>query len=295
MAKRRVQDLFVLRDDLDNDKNIIIAYGIMKVLKERYKDKAAKYFYYDNTFRSKIYRAINSIFSYIVINKSFGDFFDSRVKFYHALEFMFVHLNMSRMITYYRDPGLNIPKPDIMNSYVAINKKKFDIDRIINSTSTFSNLMSEEITGDMTISQERHMLVLQALFVLDDMVSNRVGLSATHYIDDRPIIKYPLSNKYKKRALNMLAENMFIHRAVIGAGHKTTTFKEGEKIKVKEFTSYSSSNGMEYVSPIKDNKATIKAFKKIKGFLYSCDRDNIEQTITFDKIDNKVVNLDEYL
>jgi hypothetical protein len=52
---------------------------------------------------------------------------------------------------------------------------------------------------------------------------------------------------------------------------------------------------MEYVSPIKDNKATIKAFKKIKGFLYSCDRDNIEQTITFDKIDNKVVNLDEYL
>jgi hypothetical protein len=93
----------------------------------------------------------------------------------------------------------------------------------------------------------------------------------------------------------MLAENMFIHRAVIGAGHKTTTFKEGEKIKVKEFTSYSSSNGMEYVSPIKDNKATIKAFKKIKGFLYSCDRDNIEQTITFDKIDNKVVNLDEYL
>ncbi|CAC9647232.1 hypothetical protein [uncultured Gammaproteobacteria bacterium] len=295
MAKRRVQDLFVLRDDLDNDKNIIIAYGIMKVLKERYKDKAAKYFYYDNTFRSKIYRAINSIFSYIVINKSFGDFFDSRVKFYHALEFMFVHLNMSRMITYYRDPSLNIPKPDIMNSYVAINKKKFDIDRIINSTSTFSNLMSEEITGDMTISQERHMLVLQALFVLDDMVSNRVGLSATHYIDDRPIIKYPLSNKYKKRALNMLAENMFIHRAVIGAGHKTTTFKEGEKIKVKEFTSYSSSNGMEYVSPIKDNKATIKAFKKIKGFLYSCDRDNIEQTITFDKIDNKVVNLDEYL
>ncbi|CAC9984512.1 hypothetical protein [uncultured Gammaproteobacteria bacterium] len=295
MAKRRVQDLFVLRDDLDNDKNIIIAYGIMKVLKERYKDKAAKYFYYDNTFRSKIYRAINSIFSYIVINKSFDDFFDSRVKFYHALEFMFVHLNMSRMITYYRDPSLNIPKPNIMNSYVAINKKKFDIDRIINSTSTFSNLMSEEITGDMTISQERHMLVLQALFVLDDMVSNRVGLSATHYIDDRPIIKYPLSNKYKKRALNMLAENMFIHRAVIGAGHKTTTFKEGEKIKVKEFTSYSSSNGMEYVSPIKDNKATIKAFKKIKGFLYSCDRDNIEQTITFDKIDNKVVNLDEYL
>ena len=295
MAKRRVQDLFVLRDDLDNDKNIIIAYGIMKVLKERYKDKAAKYFYYDNTFRSKIYRAINSIFSYIVINKSFGDFFDSRVKFYHALEFMFVHLNMSRMITYYRDPSLNIPKPNIMNSYVAINKKKFDIDRIINSTSTFSNLMSEEITGDMTISQERHMLVLQALFVLDDMVSNRVGLSVTHYIDDRPIIKYPVSNKYKKRALNMLAENMFIHRAVIGAGHKTTTFKEGEKIKVKEFTSYSSSNGMEYVSPIKDNKATIKAFKKIKGFLYSCDRDNIEQTITFDKIDNKVVNLDEYL
>lgn len=295
MAKRRVQDLFVLRDDLDNDKNIIIAYGIMKVLKERYKDKSAKYFYYDNTFRSKIYRAINSIFSYIVINKSFGDFFDSRVKFYHALEFMFVHLNMSRMITYYRDPGLNIPKPNIMNSYVAINKKKFDIDRIINSTSTFSNLMSEEITGDMTISQERHMLLLQALFVLDDMVSNRVGLSATHYIDDRPIIKYPISNKYKKRALNMLAENMFIHRAVIGAGHKTITFKEGEKIKVKEFTSYSSSNGMEYVSPIKDNKATIKAFKKIKGFLYSCDRDNIEQTITFDKIDNKVVNLDEYL
>lgn len=295
MAKRRVQDLFMLRDDLDNDKNIIIAYGIMKVLKERYKDKAVKYFYYDNTFRSKIYRAINSIFSYIVINKSFDDFFDSRVKFYHALEFMFVHLNMSRMITYYRDPSLNIPKPNIMNSYVAINKKKFDIDRIINSTSTFSNLMSEEITGDMTISQERHMLVLQALFVLDDMVSNRVGLSVTHYIDDRPIIKYPVSNKYKKRALNMLAENMFIHRAVIGAGHKTTTFKEGEKIKVKEFTSYSSSNGMEYVSPIKDNKATIKAFKKIKGFLYSCDRDNIEQTITFDKIDNKVVNLDEYL
>jgi hypothetical protein len=96
------------------------AYGIMKVLKERYKDKAVKYFYYDNTFRSKIYRAINSIFSYIVINKSFDDFFDSRVKFYHALEFMFVHLNMSRMITYYRDPSLNIPKPNIMNSYVAL-------------------------------------------------------------------------------------------------------------------------------------------------------------------------------
>jgi hypothetical protein len=46
-----------------------------------------------------------------------------------------------------------------MNSYVAINKKKFDIDRIINSTSTFSNLMSEEITGDMTISQERHIVL----------------------------------------------------------------------------------------------------------------------------------------
>jgi hypothetical protein len=62
------------------------------------------------------------------------------------------------------------------------------------------------------------MLLLQALFVLDDMVSNRVGLSVTNYIDDRPIIKYPLSNKYKKRALNMLAENMFIHRVVIGTG-----------------------------------------------------------------------------
>jgi hypothetical protein len=295
MAKRRLQDLFKLKDDLENDKNIIIAYGILKVIKDRYEDKAARYFYYDNTFRSRIYKAINSIFSYIVINRNFSDFFDSRVKFYHALEFVFVHLNMSRMITYYRDPSLNIPKANIMNSYVYIDKKKFEINRIINTTTTFANLMNEEITDDMTLSQERHMLLLQALFVLDDMVSNRVGLSVTNYIDDRPIIKYPLSNKYKKRALNMLAENMFIHRVVIGTGQKTTTFKEGEKIKVIEFTSYSSSNGMEYVSPIKNNKATIKSFKKIKGFLYNCDRDNIEQTITFDEIDNRIVDLDKYL
>lgn len=295
MAKRRLQDLFKLKDGLENDRNIIIAYGIIKVLNERYKDKAVRYFYYDNTFRSKIYKAINSIFSYIVINKNFSDFFDSRVKFYHALEFMFVHLNMSRMITYYLDPNLNIPKPNIMNSYVAINKNKFEIYRTINSTSTFSNLMTEEITEDMTISQQRHMLLLQALFVLNDMVSNRVGLSVTNYIDDRPIIKYPLSNRYKKMALNMLAENMFIHRAVVGTGHQTTTFKEGEKIKVKEFTSYSYKNGMEYVSPIKNNKATIKSFKKIKGFLYNCDRDNIEQTITFDEIDNRTIDLDKYL
>jgi hypothetical protein len=35
--------------------------------------------------------------------------------------------------------------------------------------------------------------------------------------------------------------------------------------------------------------------KKIKGFLYNCDRDNIEQTITFDEIDNRIVDLDKYL
>jgi hypothetical protein len=44
MAKRRLQDLFKLKDDLENDKNIIIAYGILKVIKDRYEDKAAKYF-----------------------------------------------------------------------------------------------------------------------------------------------------------------------------------------------------------------------------------------------------------
>jgi hypothetical protein len=71
--------------------------SLLKVIKDRYEDKAARYFYYDNTFRSRIYKAINSIFSYIVINRNFSDFFDSRVKFYHALEFVFVHLNMSRM------------------------------------------------------------------------------------------------------------------------------------------------------------------------------------------------------
>jgi hypothetical protein len=44
MAKRRLQDLFKLKDDLENDKNIIIAYGILKVIKDRYEDKAARYF-----------------------------------------------------------------------------------------------------------------------------------------------------------------------------------------------------------------------------------------------------------
>jgi hypothetical protein len=48
----------------------------------------------------------------------FEDYFGSRVEFYKAVEFIFIHLNMSKMITFYKDRNLTIPKPAIENSYV---------------------------------------------------------------------------------------------------------------------------------------------------------------------------------
>jgi hypothetical protein len=51
-----------------------------------------------------------------VINKKFEDYFGSRVEFYKAVEFIFIHLNMSKMITFYKDRNLTIPKPAIENS-----------------------------------------------------------------------------------------------------------------------------------------------------------------------------------
>jgi hypothetical protein len=42
-----------------------------------------------------------------VINKKFEDYFGSRVEFYKAVEFIFIHLNMSKMITFYKDKNLN--------------------------------------------------------------------------------------------------------------------------------------------------------------------------------------------
>jgi hypothetical protein len=39
------------------------------------------------------------------------------------------NLNMSKMIIFYKDRNLTIPKPAIENSYVRINVKRFNISK----------------------------------------------------------------------------------------------------------------------------------------------------------------------
>jgi hypothetical protein len=63
------------------------------------RDPTVKFFYFDRITRSKILKSANSLFKFIVINKKFEDYFGSRVEFYKAVEFIFIHLNMSKMIT----------------------------------------------------------------------------------------------------------------------------------------------------------------------------------------------------
>jgi hypothetical protein len=79
----------------------------------------------------------------VIVSGEFEDYFGSRVEFYKAVEFIFIHLNMSKMITFYKDRNLTIPKPSIENSYVRINVKRFNISRraIQNSLQTFYLLL----------------------------------------------------------------------------------------------------------------------------------------------------------
>jgi hypothetical protein len=88
----RIEDLFKLKDDLLNYRNIIVSYSILVVLKDIYRDPTVKFFYFDRITRSKILKSANSLFKFIVINKKFEDYFGSRVEFYKAVEFIFIHL-----------------------------------------------------------------------------------------------------------------------------------------------------------------------------------------------------------
>jgi hypothetical protein len=53
---------------------------------------------------------------------------------------------MSKMITFYKDRNLTIPKPSIENSYVRINVKRFNISRRAISETTFRGISPETIT-----------------------------------------------------------------------------------------------------------------------------------------------------
>jgi hypothetical protein len=84
----RVEDLFKLKDDLLSNRNIIVSYSILVVLKDIYRDPTVKFFYYDRIVRSKILKSANSLFKFIVINKRFEDYFGSRAEFYKAVELL---------------------------------------------------------------------------------------------------------------------------------------------------------------------------------------------------------------
>jgi hypothetical protein len=64
----RIEDLFKLKDDLLNYRNIIVSYSILVVLKDIYRDPTVKFFYFDRITRSKILKSANSLFKFIVIN-----------------------------------------------------------------------------------------------------------------------------------------------------------------------------------------------------------------------------------
>jgi hypothetical protein len=56
--------------------------------------------------------------------------------------------------------------PAIENSYVRINVKRFNISRRAISETTFRGISPETITLNLTKSQERHLLIFQALMIL---------------------------------------------------------------------------------------------------------------------------------
>ena len=293
----RVEDLFKLKDDLLSNRNIIVSYSILVVLKDIYRDPTVKFFYYDRIVRSKILKSANSLFKFIVINKRFEDYFGSRAEFYKAVEFIFIHLNMSRMITFYKNPSLTIPKPNIENAYVRINVKRFNILNRRISDSTFRVISPETITTDLTKSQERHLLVFQALMILNELVADRVTIKETHYVYNNPKLKKVIGNKYKLKALNMLSKNMIVHRVVTGAGKRIICIKEGKKKKVSEDVRFNKRiANMSHVHSIQEKKVTIKAFNKLKSVVYKLDRDNVGQYLIFDNIEpNKTIDLDKYL
>ena len=293
----RVEDLFKLKDDLLSNRNIIVSYSILVVLKDIYRDPTVKFFYYDRIVRSKILKSANSLFKFIVINKRFEDYFGSRAEFYKAVEFIFIHLNMSRMITFYKNPDLTIPKPNIENAYVRINIKRFNILNRRISDNTFRVISPEKITTDLTKSQERHLLVFQALMILNELVADRVTIKETHYVYNNPKLKKVIGNKYKLKALNMLSKNMIVHRVVTGAGKRIICIKEGKKKKVSEDVRFNKRiANMSHVHSIQEKKVTIKAFNKLKSVVYKLDRDNVGQYLIFDNIEpNKTIDLDKYL
>ena len=293
----RIEDLFKLKDDLLNYRNIIVSYSILVVLKDMYRDPTVKFFYFDRITRSKILKSANSLFKFIVINKKFEDYFGSRVEFYKAVEFIFIHLNMSKMITFYKDRNLTIPKPSIENSYVRINVKRFNISRRAISETTFRGISPETITLNLTKSQERHLLVFQALMILNELVSDRVTIKETHFVYNKPKLVKSIGNKYKRKALNMLSKNMIVNRVVTGAGKRIICIKEGKKKKVDEKIRFNKRiSNMSHVHAIQEKKVTIKAFKKLKSTVYKLDRDNVGQYLIFDNIEpNKTINLDEFL
>jgi hypothetical protein len=293
----RVEDLFKLKDDLLSNRNIIVSYSILVVLKDIYRDPTVKFFYYDRIVRSKILKSANSLFKFIVINKRFEDYFGSRAEFYKAVEFIFIHLNMSRMITFYKNPDLTIPKPNIENAYVRINVKRFNILNRRISDNTFRVISPEKITTDLTKSQERHLLVFQALMILNELVADRVTIKETHYVYNNPKLKKVIGNKYKLKALNMLSKNMIVHRVVTGAGKRIICIKEGKKKKVSEDVRFNKRiANMSHVHSIQEKKVTIKAFNKLKSVVYKLDRDNVGQYLIFDNIEpNKTIDLDKYL
>jgi hypothetical protein len=55
----------------------------------------------------------------------------------------------------------------------------------------------ETITTDLTKSQERHLLVFQALMILNELVADRVTIKETHYVYNNPKLKKVIGNKYK--------------------------------------------------------------------------------------------------
>jgi hypothetical protein len=54
----------------------------------------------------------------------------------------------------------------------------------------------ETITLNLTKSQERHLLVFQALMILNELVSDRVTIKETHFVYNKPKLVKSIGNKY---------------------------------------------------------------------------------------------------
>jgi hypothetical protein len=83
-----------------------------------------------------------------VINKKFEDYFGSRVEFYKAVEFIFIHLNMSKMITFYMVTLSDTNSFNIINAWNTNKCLSCDFVKL-----------SVIVSGEMPLNQEKKITI----------------------------------------------------------------------------------------------------------------------------------------